>query len=360
MKIARGIRLGMRRRLASGGGGDVTAPTLVGNPEIDAAGTLLTLTYSEALDPAFVPTVAVNGTLLAAVSGAASVVGSTITQALAPGVISTETGITVTTSGTQAKDLAGNAAAHLVAQAVTNNSARAARPDDVSGLVFWGDMNDPATYTESGGVITSRLNKVSGAALTIVGSPTYLATGLNGRPTCDYSGTSQGFRTLEAAVVAAGINPGSRTVFAVAGLDLVDSLRDVIGWNQTGSTNGVLSLGQSTTGTGRARVAAVSNGGSGVNIDGVTPIDTAAHVYSWESPTTTTVSSKIDNIADIPSTALSVGITPDQFSIGANFRTGVGSSDAQISEELVYNRALSVAEESYVRVSYLKAKWGTP
>lgn len=122
MKLSLGLGLGHARRVAASG--DVTAPTLV-SAVINAAGMLLTLTYADAsgaLDAASVPTLTIGSTRLSVLTGAASVVGLTVTRAFDRPVASDETGITVTSSGAPVRDAAGNNAAALVTQAVTNSS----------------------------------------------------------------------------------------------------------------------------------------------------------------------------------------------------------------------------------------------
>jgi hypothetical protein len=141
-----GFRVGIpsrKRRVAASSGADVTAPTL-SSAVINAAGTSLTLTYNEALDTGSVPALGaftLAGTILAALTGTPNVTGSTVVLTLAPGVTVGETGITIsyTAGGSPIQDLAGNDAANLVTQAVTNNSTRAYSPADEGNLVWWGE-----------------------------------------------------------------------------------------------------------------------------------------------------------------------------------------------------------------------------
>jgi hypothetical protein len=339
---------------------DITPPGLVG-AVINAPGTLLTLTYSKTLNASSVPTLAIAGTLLAALTGVATVTGSTVTQALAPGVIAGETGITVTTSGAPIQDAAGNNATPLVAQAVTNNSARAAIPADVSGLVFQGDLNDPATFTQSAGVITTFTNKVSAVAVTPVNSPAYSAVGLNSKPTIDYDGASYLVGT-EAAVAAAGVNAAARSIFIVAAFDSIDVTTDALfSWGNSGvSSTRTWWYGQSITGTGRMNVVFNNDAAASVTVSGTIQTDTTAHVYSLISPGTT-VATWIDNVADIPSAAFDPATnTVNRFGISARVDAGPDTgNDGRNSETLVYNRAVTTAERNYIN-ALLKTKWGTP
>jgi hypothetical protein len=106
---------------ATAAGVGLTVPKLV-SAAINAAGTLLTLTMSEPLNTASVPTLTMAGAANSALTGAVTVAGSTVTRAISPAVASYETGITVTTSGSPIQDAAGNNAATLTGQAVTNGS----------------------------------------------------------------------------------------------------------------------------------------------------------------------------------------------------------------------------------------------
>jgi hypothetical protein len=363
-----GFRVGIpsrKRRVAASSGADVTAPTL-SSAVINAAGTSLTLTYNEALDTGSVPALGaftLAGTILAALTGTPNVTGSTVVLTLAPGVTVGETGITIsyTAGGSPIQDLAGNDAANLVTQAVTNNSTRAYSPADEGNLVWWGDMNDPTTYTESGGVITARANKVTAVAVTPTGSPGYLATGLNTRPTADYNGTTAYFLGTEAAVVAAGVNAPAATVFAVAALDTVDRLDALVGWGNSGvADNRTLWFGQTTVLSGRMVAASLNNAGTSIAVSGSAQTDTTAHVYVFAT-TGTTVSSWIDGVADIVAAAFNPGtVTPDRFAIAARPDSAPDRiGDHQTSEELVFVAALSAPAIARVN-AYLKAKWGTP
>jgi hypothetical protein len=347
------------------GGGDVTAPTL-DSAVIDAAGTSLVLTYSEALDPGSVPALlafTLAGTLLAALSGTPNVTGSTVVLALSPGVIASESGITIsyTAGGAPIQDVAGNDAANLVARAVTNNSTRVASPLDVSGLVWWGDMNDASTYTQAGGIVTARSNKVTAVAITPTGSPAYLATGLNSKPTVDYNGTSQYFLGTEAAVVALGVDAAAKSYLAVAALNTVDRVDTIMAWGNSGvATNRTVTFGQTNATTGSVSMVLRNDAGTVVSINGTIQTDTAAHVFAFVCPGTT-AATWIDNVADIPSTAFNPGtLTPNRFALCCRPDSVPDSfPDGQQSEDLLYNRAITATERTYL-CNYLKAKWGTP
>jgi uncharacterized repeat protein (TIGR02059 family) len=335
---------------------DVTAPTL-SSAIINAAGTSLTLTYSEALDTGSVPALGaftLAGTKLAALSGTPNVTGSTVVLTLAPGVISTETGITIsyTAGGAPIQDVAGNDAANLVAQAVTNNSARTASPLDVPNLVFWSTAKDGAT----------RANKVTAVNLTAIGAPAYQATGLNGRPTHDFTGVDA-YTNADAAAVAAGTNANARSILTVSAFDTVDAADDLVSWGSSAmASNRTYTYGQSITSTGRMNARFVNDAGTSVSVAGSIQTDSTAHVYALVSPGTT-VGTWIDNVADIVAgTALDPGTnTPNRIGLAARVDSVPDTfNDGRSSEELVYSRAITATERTYLSVDYLKAEWGTP
>ena len=118
---------------------ETVAPTL-SSAAVDAAE--LTITFSEALDPAQTPdksafSVSVAGTSRAVT--AVSVSNSAVTLTLASAVTSTDAvtvGYTAPTGESDArlKDLAGNEAASFAAQAVTNNTPAAVQPPESLGV----------------------------------------------------------------------------------------------------------------------------------------------------------------------------------------------------------------------------------
>lgn len=347
-------------------GSDVTAPTL-STAAIGAAGTTLVLTYNEALDAASVPALgafSIAGTTLAALTGTPAVAGSAVTLTLSPAVASTETGITVsyTAGGSPIQDAAGNDAANLVAQAVTNNSTHAYDPRDEGGAVLWVDMQDASSFTQSAGTLTALTNKISGGSFTLVGSPIYSATGLNSKPTIDFGGATRYCHGNEAAVVAPGKDNNAATVVSVAAFDSIDGAVDILfAWANSGvASNGSRYSSEGTTLTGRMRAVTQNDAGTLVTVNGALQTDTTAHVYSceWSGGL---VQSEIDNVADIASTAMSpVTSTPDRYALGIRPDNIPDLPLAgRVSEHWVFSKQLSAAALTRVN-AYLKAKWNTP
>lgn len=342
-----------------------TLPVLVSS-EIDVTGLVLVLTYDQPLDAGSVPALgdfALAGTVLSALTGTPAIVGATVELDLTPAVASTETGITISyTPGVNPiQNAGGEDAAALVTQPVTNGSSHAYDPRDEGGAVFWMDMSDATSFTESAGVITAMTNKIGGGAVTPAGSPAYLATGLNSLPTADFNGTTQYFTNADAAVVAAGTSAASHTYVGVVSFDTPDRIEVIFGWANSGVVaNSSRYYGETTTAFGLMVATSTSDAGANVTVSGVTTPNSLAHVYAFRADGTT-VDSKIDNVSDITSTAFVPGtLTPNRAGFGAR----VGSTparflDGKISEQWVFDSSISDAALTRV-YNYLKAKWGTP
>ena len=124
---------GRQRRGQPGGPGrhqhtpDTTPPSLT-TAEVNA--TSLVLTYDEALDAASVPATtdfAIDTSGAAQSVGVVAVSGTTLTLTLSPGVANGDT-VSYTANVTPIQDLAGNDAASLVGQAVTNSTPATTPP----------------------------------------------------------------------------------------------------------------------------------------------------------------------------------------------------------------------------------------
>lgn len=88
----------------------------------------------------------------------------------------------------------------------------------VPGRVLEFDLQNPASFTESGGAITALVNLASGVAWNTARTvmPGYSATGFNSRPGAVFNGTNMGVSSAEAAVVAALSNNAPTTTFILA------------------------------------------------------------------------------------------------------------------------------------------------
>lgn len=172
------------------GAGDITGPVLV-SAVFNAAGDELTLTYNELLDDTSEPaTTAWTLTGTASTVATRNVTGMTAVLGMSAPVYRHETiAVSFTQPGAnRLKDLAGNDAANLTDQAVTNNTA--ARWNDIlaifggtphwflsgdNGVVEAGGPGDGVSTWNDATAANKDATTNSGAA-----SPDYNATGLNG------------------------------------------------------------------------------------------------------------------------------------------------------------------------------------
>ncbi len=198
------------------GGGDVTAPTL-SSAVINSAGTSLTLTYNEALDTGSTPATGaytVGGPFTTDVT-AVLVTGSTVVLTLSPAVSDGATmTVSYTPGGSPVQDVAGNDAASLTSQAVTNNSTAVWTPDRIftggtsGALRPWYRADD--VVIASGKV--SQRNDRSGNGLHEVPigtspnparQPTYVASDsrINNQPTITYQGEAEASANRDATGV---------------------------------------------------------------------------------------------------------------------------------------------------------------
>ena len=129
-------------------------------------------------------------------------------------------------------------------------------PTVEGNMVAWFDMQDPAAYSVSGGVIDYFVNKVSSVQWTASGTAraAYEATGLNGLPCAHPDGTDDTYISTEAAVVnalqATTANP--YTILFVFHADVADAQRSVLGAGNSGfSSNNTRIFGQNTDLSGR-------------------------------------------------------------------------------------------------------------
>lgn len=201
-------------------GGDVTAPTL-SSAAINAAGSTLTLTYNESLDAGSVPALGdftLAGDAISALTGTPGVSGSAVTLTITPPVGSDEVGITISyTPGVNPiQDAAGNDAAALVAQAVTNNSTYVQTPADIFGANLverWKSTNGITIGTG----VSSWLGMVAAtdfAQATGANQPAYSASGgPNNKPYLTLDGSND---SLAATLVRAAPGTTPAIIWQVA------------------------------------------------------------------------------------------------------------------------------------------------
>lgn len=348
-------------------GGDVTAPTLV-SAVIGAAGTTLTLTYDEALDESSEPAVGdfSLSALLSTVT-AVNVAGMTVVLTLAPAVADDETGIELdyTPGSNPIQDLAGNDAATLSAEPVTNNSAHAFAPTDISGLVAWFDMQDATSYTVNGGGtgITQIANKVSAQVYDTPADDTpYEATGLNGHP-CLHPNASTADRLFadEAAVASLFANtPTAITLARYLSFGSADAgLRYDFAAANSASNNGSHAFGQSSTSTGRYIYRAVDDSGVSSATESASAIpSTSGHTSIW-TLAAGSINHYADNAAADPAAASNAPNPVTSVRIGLFSKvdsTPDSPAACRWGELCAYSKVLSSVERTRLH-GYLAAKW---
>lgn len=303
MKFGAGTTLGF-----AGGGAtapDVTAPTLV-SVATNTAGTTITLTYNEALDAASEPATSAylitskytrsgyQATDALVTVSSLDVTGSTVVLTLSSAIYETDNiRLSYTPPGSgNVQDVAGNDAAALSYQAVTNSSTAALNLAAVTGAVWWHDLLDAGSYTQAG-TVTSITNKVSSVAWTeATNPPAYSATGFLGQPSMVGDNANDIIASTEAAVfgaVAGAVAGATLYLLAKPGSDDADDC--FFGAGNSGiSSNRTRLWGKSVSGVGSYNVYAVDNSGGSSSSNFLAfsgSTDTSEHVYSWREGSST-------------------------------------------------------------------------
>lgn len=234
-------------------------------------------------------------------------------------------------------------------------------PADITGLVFWQDMQDTGAYTESGGVVTQFINKASSVAWTeATNRAAYSATGLNGLPCMDFDGTNDRYISTEAAVVSALTNAAAYTVIYVGSHDTVDRGDSVFAIGNSGvATSRTRRWGQSTDGAGRWQTQSINDAGTTVTNISAGGSNTSPHIFYWHSPGTT-VSLQVDNAAASPSGAASDPgtLTPDRCAVGSRPDSAPDTFfDGKLGELIVYAGDITGTDYTDL-LTYLQTKWG--
>lgn len=147
----------------------------------------------------------------------------------------------------------------------------------------WGlDMYDAGTYTEVANVVTALSNARTAFALTVVGTPGFDATGLNGGPCLVQTSTADRFVGAEAAVQAAVTDENQFTFMAIYQLVNPDSLRPLFGWaDSTVDTNNSGYIGRNSTGAGHFSFSSFDSAGAPTNTVDTADTDTNPHIHTW-------------------------------------------------------------------------------
>lgn len=339
----------------------MSAPTL-SSAIINAAGTSLTLTYNEALDTGSTPatgafSLAGTARTVSGVNVTGSTVVLTLSGAVAQGATVT---VSYTAGGSPIQDSAGNDAANLTNQAVTNNSTVFIPNESISGLVAWFDMQDASSYTNTGGFVSAITNKASAVSWTeATFRPAVSATGLNGLPCMDLDGTNDRIISTEAAVVAAMANQLDYYLAMVVQADDLDAIEAILGTgNSAQASAGCKRWGTNTTGNGKWTVIGTNDTPAAITIDSTGDTVTTPVLLEFYSETQAT-SIRVNGAAAAPSgTASAYGtLTPDRVSIGCRpVATPASFFDGRVGEILFYGGAVSEPNKALAR-AHLITKW---
>lgn len=236
-------------------------------------------------------------------------------------------------------------------------------PASLPGLVGWFDMQDAASFTQSGGFVQTITNKATGVVYNTAQSvlPGYNASGqssLNGRPAMSFDGATQAITGIGDTALLAALTGGvSYSVCAAVQAASVGAMGLFLGAAVAASGNGFLSFGQDTA---NWTVSAKTAAGTTITVDSTAASNVLPTVYEAYSPTTTTVSMQFNGAAADPSgAALALGaLGADNIAIGCRPKTPVdGRWSGRVGEITVYNRLLSSGERAFIR-AYQANRWG--
>lgn len=339
-----GLRLNINRQNIVSGTPDVVAPTLQSAVITDANRDKVVLTYDEALNESDVPTYTIPGKT---VSGAV-VSGVTVTVTVTVAFNSWDT-VTISSSGTTLKDLAGNAAAALSGQAVTNQIIFA--PSEITGLTLHLDaalgvttVEDSGTRVQAWADQSGNGNNVSAVAST---NRPYYVTGQNSLPAVSITSTLHYLKTAGNFPITGST---ARTILLVAKRTTATGANYFFTWG-------------TATGAGKfwaftheyfIRCDSTVRGFVDASISGVAEVLNIS--LSGTNLNSTTF--RRNSVTKTETSCTSCTTTIDT-AVGPLYIGGVSSplsSISEISEILIWNKALSTAERDAIE-SYLTVKF---
>ena len=251
-------------------------------------------------------------------------------------------------------------ATHSFASYMTNDTTQGPMWAGAAQYVFHTDADChgvvnaryTACYTESGGTVTSFINRVDSTSFTSGTLPAFSATGLNGRPCFDFNGTSHAVYGADAAWTAE--MSGSDLPFTelwVWDLDVVDAVQTFGGYSST-TTNTHICVGTNTTGNGRTRHQKVDDDGAGaVNSACNADVTTGVHQDTWQTDSAgTTLSSRRDRVAlTLVSSAYNAdAATVNRVTFGARIRNATPTIDeftnGRLGARIFYGSSVSAAK----------------
>jgi hypothetical protein len=294
-----------------------------------------------------------NSRALDAAPGISPTVAATLTNTLdLPAGVAVTPNV-VATLGNLSAIAAAVGVAPTVASALT-----VFRPSDVAGLVANVDMLDAASFATSGGLFTSVTNTASGTAWPVATNrPTHIASGTNGKPWMGFNGTSQRIIHNEPAVLAA--LAGAHTIFYVAEFDTLNREEAIVAAGNSGTSLGIRSWGQNTTGVGRWSRTTLTDAGSAVTTTSTAKSQPGAHVHCWRG-SAGAVTNQLNRGVKDPGAAVHApgATTSDRFAIGCRPRSSPTLHfHGKFGQLLVFARELSDEEVAQV-IDWLYTRWG--
>lgn len=247
------------------------------------------------------------------------------------------------------------------------------------GLRLWVDATELSTITKDGSdLVSAWASRYGSASFTSSGAdrPTYQATGMDGNPAIDFTGSDVMNADSLASLFSGDDTP--MAAFMVCEMDALQN-NDLLVWGNSTDADSLMILRQ--TATQYAYIKREDAGGSAIGPIGGTT-DTTPHVFSFRTNEAgTSATTRLDGAdlntasidvgqttvdvlalgADLNTASIDVGqTTVDVLALGARDSNGVVSTytNGRIGEVLIYDRYVTDEEAAAIH-TYLINKWGT-
>lgn len=250
----------------------------------------------------------------------------------------------------------------LGAQRQQSGSSTPYSPLDEGNGVTWFDMQDAASFTNSGGFVSAITNKVSSVSWTeATNRPAYAATGLNSKPCMDADGTNDRIISAEAAVYTNLVTQHAYTLMMAIQADDLDAIEVIYSVANSGAAGpGSKRWGTDTGGAGRWTIAATDDASTGylLNSSVANPTVTDPVVLEYFSPGSTASLRTNGAAADPSAGATAYGaLSPNNSALFCRpSSTPASFFDGRLGELLQFTVELADAARSRIR-SYMGARW---
>lgn len=230
---------------------------------------------------------------------------------------------------------------------------------NIPGLRLWVDMQDPQSYSQTGGVMNYVENKISTRRITALDAPAFSATAINARPGIVFDGVFNYMRGTEARVLSVLAGSLPFTLFMVMN-QTSSNARTIMSMGSESAGGAYRTFGSTTSGTRRWSMVGQSDAAATFSALSTATVQTGTHILEWYG-TGPTVSLRVDGGASDPNgAAVTIGTsTLARITLGAlDFGIAVPSQffDGSLGETLLYNRLLSEDTRGLIRKS-LSEKW---